>query len=98
AVTSVPAGDLHPRHVAILILALAPMAVYVYGALRLDWGFNELAGAFLVAGITAGVVGGLGAARTLTAYLEGAQGLLPAALMIGVARSISLVLEDGHVV
>jgi uncharacterized ion transporter superfamily protein YfcC len=74
------------------------MAAYVYGALRLDWGFNELSGAFLIAGIAAGLVGGLGPTGTLTAYLEGAQGLLPAALMIGVARSISLVLEDGHVV
>jgi uncharacterized ion transporter superfamily protein YfcC len=74
------------------------MATYVYGALRLDWGLNELSGGFLVAGILAGLVGGLGAMGTLTAYLEGAQSLLPAALMIGVARSISLVLDDGHVV
>ena len=91
--TSVPA-----KHALILILALAPMAAYVYGALRLDWGFNELSGAFLIAAIAAGLVGGLGATGTLTAYLEGAQSLLPAALMIGVARSISLVLDDGHVV
>lgn len=86
------------RHAVILAVAIAPMAAYVYGALRLDWGFNELAGAFLVAGIAAGLIGGLGPTGTLTTYLEGAQSLLPAALMIGVARSISLVLEDGHVV
>ena len=86
------------RHAAILAIALTPMAFYVYGALRWDWGFNELSGAFLVAGVVAGLIGGLGAAGTLTAYLEGAASLLPAALMIGVARSISLVLEDGRVV
>ena len=34
----------------------------------------------------------------MTAYLEGMQSLLPSALMVGVARSISLVLEDGRVV
>jgi uncharacterized ion transporter superfamily protein YfcC len=93
-----PTPTLPLKHVLILILALAPMAMYVYGALRLDWGFNELSGAFLVAGILAGLVGGLGMMGTLTAYLEGAQSLLPAALMIGVARSISMVLDDGHVV
>jgi uncharacterized ion transporter superfamily protein YfcC len=109
ALTSVPAGaDLRPaaapppslpgRHALILTIALAPMAAYVYGALRLDWGFNELSGAFLIAAIVAGLVGGLGITGTLTTYVEGAQSLLPAALMIGVARSISLVLEDGHVV
>jgi uncharacterized ion transporter superfamily protein YfcC len=93
-----PIGSLPVKHALILIVALAPMAAYVYGALRLDWGFNELSGAFLIAGIAAGLAGGLGVTGTLTAYLEGAQSLLPAALMIGVARSISLVLEDGRVV
>ncbi|MBZ5560105.1 MAG: YfcC family protein [Acidobacteriia bacterium] len=86
------------KHALVLAVAIAPMAAYVYGALRLDWGFNELSGAFLVAGLAAGLIGGLGPTGTLTAYLEGAQRLLPAALMIGAARSISLVLEDGHVV
>jgi uncharacterized ion transporter superfamily protein YfcC len=95
---SAEASGLSLKHAMILAVAIAPMAVYVYGALRLDWGFNELAGAFLVAGIAAGLIGGLGPTGTLTAYLEGAQSLLPAALMIGAARSISLVLEDGHVV
>ena len=86
------------RHMLILAIVLAPMAAYVYGALRLDWGLNELAGGFLVAGVVAGLVGGLGLGGTIAVYYEGMQSVLPAAFMVGVARSISLVLEDGHVV
>jgi uncharacterized ion transporter superfamily protein YfcC len=82
----------------ILALILAPMAAYVYGALALGWGFNELSAAFLIGGLAAGLVGGFGLQGTVMVYLEGMQSLLPAALMVGVARSISLVLEDGHVV
>ena len=48
-------------------------------------------------GWAAGLLGGLGIAGTTTAYLEGMQALVPAALMVGVARSLSLVLTDGHV-
>jgi len=92
----VPAFD--ARHALILAIVLTPMAVYVYGALRLDWGLNELSGAFLVGGIVAGLVGRMGMAETVAVYLEGMQSVLPAALMVGVARSISLVLEDGRVV
>jgi len=92
------AGALPARHALILAIALAPMAAYVYGALRLDWGFNELSGAFLVAGIVAGLVGGMTLTETVTAYLEGAASIVSAAILIGVARSISLVLDDGHVV
>ena len=101
-VAAVAADEVHAtfsmRHAVILVIALAPMAAYVYGALRLDWGFNELSGAFMIGGIAAGLAGGLGPLGTLTAYLEGAQSLLPAALMVGVARSLSLVLEDGRIV
>ena len=86
------------RHALVLTLVLAPMAVYVYGALRLEWGFNELSGAFVLGTLAAGVVGGLGLGGTVRTYLEGMQLLLPAALMVGVARSISLVLDDGRVV
>jgi uncharacterized ion transporter superfamily protein YfcC len=92
----VPALD--ARHAFILAIVLTPMAAYVYGALRLDWGLNELSGAFLIAGIVAGLVGGMSVAGTVTTYLEGMQSVLPAAIMVGVARSISLVLEDGRVV
>src|SRR5205823_1822366 len=86
------------QHVLIAGLVLAPMAAYVYGALRLGWGLNELSAAFLIGGLACGLAGGFGIERTVLIYLEGMQSLLPAALMVGIARSISLVLEDGRVV
>ena len=81
----------------ILLIAISPIAAYVYGSVALGWGFNELSAGFLIAGSLAGLLGGLGVAGTTTAYLEGMQVLVPAALLIGVARSLSLVLTDGHV-
>ena len=86
------------KHLAILAVALAPMAAYVYGALRLDWGFNELAGAFLLATLVVGTLGGLGLGATVEAFLEGAASLVSPAIIIGTARAISLVLEDGRIV
>jgi uncharacterized ion transporter superfamily protein YfcC len=74
------------------------MAFYVYGALNLGWGFNELSAAFIVGGLAAGLVGGFTVTRTVMVYLEGMEGLLTAALMVGVARGISIVLEDGRVI
>jgi uncharacterized ion transporter superfamily protein YfcC len=96
--TSPEGATLGGKHAVILAVALAPMAAYVYGALRLDWGFNELSAAFLIGGVIAGLIGGLGAGGTLAAFFDGMQAMLPAALMVGVARSISLVLADGRVV
>jgi uncharacterized ion transporter superfamily protein YfcC len=86
------------RHLLIFAIVLSPMAAYVYGVLRLGWAFNELSAAFLIGGLVAGLVGGLSLTRTVEVYLQGMESLLPAALMVGVARSISLVLEDGRVI
>jgi uncharacterized ion transporter superfamily protein YfcC len=86
------------RDIAALALMMAPMAAYVWGAMFLGWGFNELSAGFFAGGLAAGLVGGLGLARTLEMYLDGMKELLPAAVMVGLARSITLVLEDGRVI
>jgi uncharacterized ion transporter superfamily protein YfcC len=86
-----------PKDLMIFLIAIAPIAAYVYGSVALGWGFNELSGGFLIAGCVAGLLGGLGVGGTTTAYLEGMQAMLPAAILIGVARTLSLVLTDGHV-
>ena len=86
------------RHALIMAIVVTPLAAYVYGAAKLDWGLNELSAGFLVAGIVAGVIGGMSVTGTVTTYLEGMMSVLPAATMVGVARSISLVLDDGRVV
>jgi uncharacterized ion transporter superfamily protein YfcC len=86
------------RQALALSALLLPMVAYVYGALSLGWTFNELAAAFFAGGCAAGLIGGLSPARLIGTYLEGMQALVPAAILVGVARSISIVLEDGLVV
>jgi uncharacterized ion transporter superfamily protein YfcC len=102
--TTPPAVDEHTtasmsrRDAFMLVLMLAPLVAFVYGTLRLDWGFNELSGVFVVAALAVGLLSGLGASGTVAAYLEAMKELLPAAMLVAVARSISLVLADGHVI
>jgi uncharacterized ion transporter superfamily protein YfcC len=93
-----PTERLSRKDLAIFILVVSPMAAYVYGSIVRGWGFNELSAGFFLAGFIAGLWGGLGVEGTTIAYLEGMQSLLPAAMLIGVARSISLVLADGKVI
>jgi uncharacterized ion transporter superfamily protein YfcC len=98
---TVPSGvetPLAARDLLILTVALAPLFVYVVGAMRWGWGFNELTAGFVIAAFAAGLLGGLDLASTVTVYLEGMQALLPAAMMVGVARSITLVLADARVI
>jgi uncharacterized ion transporter superfamily protein YfcC len=86
------------RDLAIVACILLPFAAYLYGVMKLGWGFDELSAAFLVGGVAAGLIGGLGTAGTVRTFLEGMQALLPAASMVALARSISVVLADGRVI
>jgi uncharacterized ion transporter superfamily protein YfcC len=100
-----PEAETHPvdtrfsvGDAAILLLVLATFALYVYGLLRLDWGFNEMSALFFAMGVAAGLIGGLGVNGTVEAYIEGFRDLAFAALLIGFARAIFVVLDEGRIV
>lgn len=86
------------RDVLILLLLVAPLATYVVGVLQLDWGFNELSALFFFAALLIGIIGGLGASAGTAAYLKGMEAMVAAAVLVGVARGISVVLTDGRVI
>jgi uncharacterized ion transporter superfamily protein YfcC len=86
------------RDIVVLLLVLATFAVYVFGILRLDWGFNEMSALFFAMGVVAGLVGRLGVGGTVEAFIEGFRAMAFAGLLIGFARAIFVVLDDGHIV
>ena len=49
-------------------------------------------------GFVVGIVGGLGVTGTAEAFIEGFQSMAYAALLIGFARSISAVMEQGLII
>jgi len=94
----VNAEPLTRRDVVILALVLAPLVAYVVGVVRFDWGFNELSALFFIAGLIIGVIGRLGVSGSAAAYLKGMETLVGAAVLVGVARGISVVLTDGRII
>lgn len=86
------------RDLLMLLIALAPFGIYLYGLLSFDWGFNELSALFLVSGYAIGLLAGYGMSGTTARLLHGMESMLAAALVVGVARSISVVLSDGQII
>lgn len=81
----------------VLLLALATLVAMVWGISTQGWYLVELGALFLALAVLAGLVGGLGASGTARNFGEGAAELAITALLIGFARSIALLLEDGQV-
>ena len=89
---------LHWRDMTVLAAILAAFGAYFYGAQRLGWEFNELAALFFGIGVLAGLLGRLGVAGTTEAFVEGFRSMTLAALLIGFARAIYVVLNEGQIV
>ena len=93
-----PSADLGARHGLVLLLVVLTFAVFVYGVLKLGWDFEQMAALFFVMGVAAGLIGGLHVAGTAAAFAEGFGSMASAALLIGFARAIYVVLNEGHIV
>jgi uncharacterized ion transporter superfamily protein YfcC len=86
------------RDALLLAIAIAPFVPYVIGVLTFGYGFNELSAFFLVAGFAIGLASGRDLTTTTKDFLKGMETMLAAALFVGVARAISVVLTDGRVI
>jgi uncharacterized ion transporter superfamily protein YfcC len=86
------------RSLIILGLVVATFLLVTYGLLALDWGFNEISACFFVLGIVAGLMGRLGLGGTTTYYIEGFKEMVFAAMIVGLANAISLLLREGMII
>lgn len=81
-----------------LLLIVAAIVLNVYGIFTYDWSFNEMSANFLLAGLLAGVIGGLGINGTFEAMIEGMKDILFGAMIVGFAKGIIYILENGHII
>jgi uncharacterized ion transporter superfamily protein YfcC len=86
------------RHVAVLVVMAVGLGVLAVGALQLGWGIRELSALFVGLAIATGLAGGLSTDDTAASFVNGAASLTYAALVVGLARGILVILSDAAVV
>jgi uncharacterized ion transporter superfamily protein YfcC len=69
----------------------------IVGVVVLDWYIAELGGLFVAMGIVAGAASGMGPSRLARVFVGGARDMAGAALIVGFAGGILVILEDGGV-
>ena len=82
----------------IFALVLATFGIVVVGMMLWHWGFNELSAAFFIMGVIVGLASGMKIGGTAEAYVRGFRSMAYAGLLIGFARAIYVVLQDGRIV
>ena len=82
-----------------LRLALAVFAmcfvIMIYGVVALEWWFIEMTATFLVGSILIGFIAKIKESVFVDTFVEGASDLLGVALIIGIARGITVIMADG---
>ena len=84
----------------ILVLFVAAFVIMVYGVMELDWWFPQMAASFLTISIIIMVMSLFGEDKKsekqlVDAFSEGASSLVAVSLIIGLARGINKVMNDG---
>ena len=92
----VPA-EFAPRHIWVLAIFGLAMVFLVVGVLRFGWFITEIAALFLAVGIVCGVAGRLTLQEMTDSFREGARGMIGVALIIGCARAILVIADDGKI-
>jgi uncharacterized ion transporter superfamily protein YfcC len=88
---------LENRHKIILGSFLITLTLAVWGIATKGWYLYELGGVFIAWGAVIAILGKLSADETAERFIEGVSDLVTTAILIGVARGIALILEDGQI-
>ena len=88
---------LHGGQIAVLIIIAAGFSAIVYGAIKLGWYIDEMASMFLAIGILSGIAAGLTPNAIAKSFVKGCSDICGAAIMVGFARTVLVILEDAMV-
>lgn len=85
------------NHKLILASFVATIGLVAYGIKIHGWYLYELSACFIGWGLFSAVIGRISADIAAQKFIDGAMELTTTAMLIGVARGISLVMEDGQI-
>jgi uncharacterized ion transporter superfamily protein YfcC len=85
-------------HRAILALFALTIALLIVGVLAWGWYIEEIGALFLGFAVAAAVAARLGGDQAVDAFLRGAAELIGAALVVGLARGILVIAQNGGII
>ncbi|MEM7480970.1 MAG: TIGR00366 family protein [Acidobacteriota bacterium] len=101
----VPAGMRAPkqmtmtgRHGLVLVALTVALGLLIWGIKAKGWYLVEMGSLFLILTLAMAVIAGIGPSKAAKSFCNGASELTTTALLIGFARAIETVLNDGQVI
>ncbi|HKL76340.1 MAG TPA: AbgT family transporter [Halanaerobiales bacterium] len=89
--------ELNGTHKQVIFILFAIIATIIYGTLQHHWYIIEISTVFMVGAILTGIVAKYDSDKLVDKMIEGASRLTSGALIIGVARGLTVILQDGKI-
>jgi uncharacterized ion transporter superfamily protein YfcC len=85
------------RQAITIACCLTIFGIILYGVQSLGWWMSDMAGGFFLMGLVAAAICGLSLTDSTRAFVRGMEEMVVAALVVGFARGIQVVLLDGQI-
>lgn len=86
------------RQKGVLVVFIGGMLVIVWGLITQGWYMDEISGIFLVMGLLGGIIAGMDEAEMAQEFVNGVKDFSYAAIVVGFARAILVLAENGRVI
>lgn len=81
----------------ILFVFLMCFVIMIYGVAKLEWWFLEMTTVFFVGSLLIGFIAKIKETKFIETFIKGAADLLSVAIIIGIARGITVIMDDGMI-
>jgi uncharacterized ion transporter superfamily protein YfcC len=99
---ALPQGNGHVsmegRHLFALAAIATAFVALTVGVVRFEWDLEQMSAMFLAMAAVVGIASRLGIRGTTDAFVDGCRAMTFAAIVLGVARGIFVVLDEGRIV
>lgn len=91
-------GEFTTKHKWIIAVFFVFIGIFLFGVFRYEWSTNNLAAIFLMMGVTVAIIEKMSPNKFVEVFMSGVKKLAYGAIIIGMARAIIVILENGHVI
>ncbi len=86
------------KHIGIAITAFVLFAMILFAVQTMGWGLIEMTGGFFAVGICTILISGMSGDEAMKSFIKGLEMMLVPALIVGFARGIQVVMEEGMII
>lgn len=86
------------RRKIILYALFASILILIYGVSNYDWYINEISALFLALAIFVSIIYRMSVSKAIDAFVLGAKDMMTAALVIGLAKGLLIIAQEGKII